>query len=81
MTGTPVDGLVEDIAVWLETCARGGRLGQRMRMAEQLRTGAWRTMPRRRGAPADVARARAALTPAPPIWRAGDVVDLNDFTH
>jgi hypothetical protein len=51
--------LTEDIATWLEECARGGRLSHRLRMADQLRSGAWRSMPRRRGAPADVARGRS----------------------
>ena len=60
--------LTEDIATWLETCARGGRLSHRLRMADQLRSGAWRSMRRRRGAPGDIARARAVLAPIPFPW-------------
>jgi hypothetical protein len=60
--------LTEDIATWLEECARGGRLSHRLRMADQLRSGAWRSMLRRRGAPGDVARARVVMAPIPVPW-------------
>jgi hypothetical protein len=53
--------LIEDIATWLEECARGGRLGHRIRMADQLRSGAWKSMPQRRTAPRDVLLHRAEL--------------------
>jgi hypothetical protein len=69
--------LIEDIATWLEESARGGRLSHRLRMADQLRTGAWRSMRRRRGAPADVARARAVMAPIPVPWYADNDTSLS----
>ena len=53
--------LIDDIATWLEESARGGRLGHRIQMADQLRSGAWKSMPRRRTAPRDVVLHRAEL--------------------
>jgi hypothetical protein len=51
--------LIEDIALWIERCAVGGRLSHRARMADQLRSGEWLSMPARRTAPHDIDLHRA----------------------
>lgn len=51
--------ILEDIAAWIEDCARAGHLSDRLTMADQLRSGDWRTMAPRRGAPQDVVIERA----------------------
>lgn len=41
----PYAQAVEDIARWLEQCARYGRPWQRDGLARQLRSGEWQSMP------------------------------------